>query len=419
MMHTTSSPKVPDPIADHRAGRVTEPYPKSCSLRGAMSALLAWTLGCGGQTTAPDPSSPGPVAVQPDGAQGVDVWITSVFSYDDDFGVDDEKLQIGGWADWYHTLIRFDLAGLPSVAASATLELQPFPRGDASTPVPMELYRVTDTWSEATGWFTRPASVLLAGLPAPATNSRYPIDLTALYNDWRSGAVPNHGIELRPTANDNRFNVFRSSDYRANPAERPRLTVVPATGSSADRFTWPTDPTNNSRGMFAACGDNPLCFWLNPGGWRDVQPFLKYPLPGTARYHLGADWNRGSGSEDAGLLVHAIGDGLVVDVVPNVAGFGNVIFIQHKTSFGEYLSMYAHLEWLDSGAPTKGKAVTRGDSIARVGNTVGSGVPVPHHLHLEIRAGVDRTIGNGYTSGQGVQTPQRQIDPNHFIASHR
>lgn len=168
----------------------------------------------------------GRVAVlQPDPSAGVDVWITSVFSYGDDWGVDDEKLQVGGWADVYHTLLRFDISTLPTNATSAIIELYPYSRGDQSTPVSMTLHRVTSSWDESVGWFARPSATLVGTLSVPQPGTPYQIDVTSLYNAWKSGAVPNFGIELRPTANDNRFSVFRSSDYAADPLKRPRLIV--------------------------------------------------------------------------------------------------------------------------------------------------------------------------------------------------
>lgn len=178
-----------------------------------------------------------PIVLQPGSALGEDVWIASDYSYGDDYGVDDQKLQVGGWADLYHTLIRFDLSRLPRQAASAAIVLQPFRRtefasGDFSTPVPMSLHRVTSAWDESTGWFNRPTAVFVGNLPEPVPGAAYRIDVTSLYNAWQSD-TPNLGIELRPSGNDNRFNVFRSSDYQADPTQRPKLEIIPLTVSSA------------------------------------------------------------------------------------------------------------------------------------------------------------------------------------------
>jgi murein DD-endopeptidase MepM/ murein hydrolase activator NlpD len=187
-----------------------------------------------------------------------------------------------------------------------------------------------------------------------------------------------------------------------------------------ERFTWPIDPTNPSNGFYAACGDWPnipdACYWLN-SGWRDANPFQRFFNPGLG-YHLGADWNLGSGSDDANLPVYAVANGTVSSVLSSVPGWGNIIFVRHNTSFGVYTSMYAHVNRNTSGPPTVGQRVRKGEQIARIGNAGGL---YPYHLHFEIREGDNTTPGPGYTSSRcsGATCPQRQIDPNTFIASHR
>lgn len=373
-------------------------------------------------TSAPTPSQ-SIVTLQPDGASGQDVWITSIYSYGDDYGVDDEKLQVGGWGDSYYALIRFDVENMPMSATSATVVLQPFARTelaptDVSTPVPMTLHQITSAWNENTGWFSQPATTFISNLPAPVVGRPYAIDITDIYNKWKSGTAQNLGLELRPTANDNRFDVFRSSDYKADPSVRPMLKIVSASVPSGDHFTWPIDPTNESDGFFAPCSDSPQCFWLNAGGWRDVQPFLRYEFIDNGKvygYHLGADWDLGSDPADAGLPVASVADGVVVSVQPNVKQWGNVVFIEHQTSFGTYTSMYAHVDWMPSGPPRLGR-VARGQQIARIGN--GGGL-YPYHLHFEIREGRGADVGPGYVPSPTSPPPQGQLDPDAFIATHR
>ena len=47
--------------------------------------------------------------LQPGPEDGIDVWIDSVYHG----GGDDEGLRIGGWGDWYYSLIRFNIDSLP------------------------------------------------------------------------------------------------------------------------------------------------------------------------------------------------------------------------------------------------------------------------------------------------------------------
>jgi len=195
--------------------------------------------------------------------------------------------------------------------------------------------------------------------------------------------------------------------------------TVTVSSSGADRFTWPTDPTSSASGFYGTCGDWPgvpgACYWLTAGGWRDVQPFQLNYFAGYG-YHLGADWNYGSGSADANLPVFAAADGVVSSVQANVAGWGNIIFVKHATSFGDYTSMYAHVNWLTSGPPVSGATVSRGQQIALIGN--GNGL-YPYHLHFEVRSGTSTTAGSGYTSSRIATGPQGQTDPNAFVIDHR
>jgi hypothetical protein len=167
------------------------------------------------------------VVLQP-GSAGIDLWITDTYSYNSDFGVDDDKLQVGGWGDKYYSLIKFDLSSpiLPPKADFAILYLYSFSTPNDGTYTSMYLDRVTQNWDENTGWYNKPASVQYGGiLPAPAPNQWYAIDITTLYNNWKKGLYSNFGIQLRPTqwCCKNSAN-FRSSDY-SGAAYRPKLVI--------------------------------------------------------------------------------------------------------------------------------------------------------------------------------------------------
>jgi hypothetical protein len=167
------------------------------------------------------------VTLQP-GPEGKDLWITDTYSYNSDYGVDDDKLQVGGWGDKYYSLIQFDLANGPVNADSATLYLYSFASPNDGTYISMYLDRVTQPWNEDTGWYSRPASVEMSIIPAPVPGQWYPINVTSLYNNWKKGLYPNYGIQLRPTQWCCRDSAnFRSSDY-SNAAYRPKLVIIPS-----------------------------------------------------------------------------------------------------------------------------------------------------------------------------------------------
>ena len=154
-----------------------------------------------------------------------------------------------------------------------------------------------------------------------------------------------------------------------------------------------------------------------PGGiWRDVQPFLRHYSTDYRGYHLGADWNFGSGADDKNKPVHAIADGVVSGVVANASGWGNVIFLRHQLPIGTLTSMYAHVNWSPAGPPALHSTVVKGQEIARIGN--GNNL-YPYHLHLEVRGGDNTVVGSGYSGVQVAKPPQGQIDPNIFTSTYR
>ena len=181
--------------------------------------------------------------VQPGPGQGKDIWTTSVYSYapGGSFpggGQDNFELVVGGWGDSYYSLLQFDLTGLPNNASSARLEMFAIPsRGTGATGVFVD--RISEFWdwrAQGTGrdrlrlwWADRPNAVqwIPQAQPAPVAGQWYRIDVTSLYNAWKSGTYPNFGIQLRPVMNFNTWAEFYSSDYLGDPALRPKLVVDP------------------------------------------------------------------------------------------------------------------------------------------------------------------------------------------------
>lgn len=116
----------------------------------------------------------------------------------------------------------------------------------------------------------------------------------------------------------------------------------------------------------------------------------------TNHFHTGIDIKT---QGKIGIPIHAIDDGWVSRVRVSVSGYGNAIYIDHPNG---YTSVYAHLHTFNEEItaflrnaqydlekysvdlyPAKGKIpVTRGQTIAKSGNTGRSGGP---HLHFEIR----------------------------------
>lgn len=205
-------------------------------------------------------------------------------------------------------------------------------------------------------------------------------------------------------------------------------------GNESDIFKWPIDPNNVSSGHFGQCvdweNDPGGCYWLSNSAedsavvWRDVQPFQLHKW--VKGYHLGADYNL---DRDKGKPIYPTSAGTVAQVLENQCGWGNIVFLRHDTPWGIYTSMYAHIDWLDSGAPTVGSDVTTDKPIAQVGNGYWNdpnckGQKVgkyPYHLHFEVREALNTDPGPAYTKqklADGEKGPQGQIDPNAFVSTH-
>lgn len=222
--------------------------------------------------------------------------------------------------------------------------------------------------------------------------------------------------------------ILASPDLRTKDYATARLLINYDSGSpggetgTSPSFTWPTDPGNTSNGFDGSCGDWPGvpngCFWVSANGWRDAQPFQRHYIEDFNGYHLGADYNSGAGSADEGLPVYATANGTISAVRRNVREWGNIIFVRHDTSDGVYTSMYGHVDWGSTGAPSVSQDVVKGERIAVVGNGNGQ-FGNAYHLHFEIRVGDNTNTGAGYTPSVVAAGPQSQIDPNVFIQTHR
>lgn len=218
-----------------------------------------------------------------------------------------------------------------------------------------------------------------------------------------------------------RFRGYNSSGYSATTSSF--LYSINLNTNSDDRFTWPVDPTNRTDGTYTGTVDAQT-IELSLGQWYDAQPFQKYYYSTATKkygFHLGADYNKSGG--DLNLNVYPTANGTVSGVYPNASKWGNVIFVKHITSFGTYTSMYAHVNWLNSGKPAQNSRVTSTQPIALIGT--GGGL-YPSHLHFEIRRGESTSIGYGYTQTKCSNSSDNSsnscgnnnIDPNEFIRAH-
>ncbi|WP_437972383.1 DNRLRE domain-containing protein [Sorangium sp. So ce260] len=123
-------------------------------------------------------------------------------------------------------LVAFNLAGIPGDATieGATFSVRALYAPTAAT---LELHAITAPWTEASVTYNTlngafdPAVEASLAVPANQTTT-VSCDVTALVQDWVSGALPNHGVLVRELGSGKR--TLRSSE-EPNAAERPRLDL--------------------------------------------------------------------------------------------------------------------------------------------------------------------------------------------------
>lgn len=98
----------------------------------------------------------------------------------------------------------------------------------------------------------------------------------------------------------------------------------------------------------------------------------KHPVTGKVRPHTGVDY-----AAPAGTPVHALGDGVVISAGWTDTGGGNVIKIQHNST---YTTGYLHLKGFAKGI-RKGVRVKQGQTIGYVGST---GLSTGPHLDFRV-----------------------------------
>ncbi len=178
-----------------------------------------------------------------------------------------------------------------------------------------------------------------------------------------------------------RFSVFYETlEADGEPLKTGRvLSTEFVNNGKAFQALWFTDPNQTdsatAKGAYYSLDGQSLrkAYLASPMEFSRVSSGFKmrfHPILQTWRAHLGVDY-----AAPTGTAVRSVGDG-VVDFAGVQGGFGNVVFINHRSG---HTTVYAHLSRI---AVQRGQRVSQGQNIGAVGAT---GWATGPHLHFEFR----------------------------------
>lgn len=349
---------------------------------------------------------------QPSPYRGKDSYFSSV--YHTTAGVDGGELKVGGWGDWYWSPIQFDLKGLPANPTQVILYMWAYSANDGSTPVSMNAYALTNDWGETAGWSSWNGSPItwsgysLGTIAAPTSGQFNGIGFLSLYNQWKSGAITNKGFLFTPTANNNRFNRFYSSDHTVS-LYRPYLYI---------QYTETVTPPSLKLPL---PGNRSWVVTTEIGGWDEKYPGQQAPTHSGGNY-FSIDFGPASSPSYGGdIPIYAAAGGkvAVVGSDQNHAN-GYYVVINHSNIADEttgYTTRYLHLKGDPSLGPiglSVGDTVIQGQLLGYMGNT---GQSDGTHLHFGVRygnSGADTVNELTFVKLEGLTLKQYQTEVDSF-----
>ncbi|MCA1824441.1 MAG: DNRLRE domain-containing protein, partial [Frankia sp.] len=228
------------------------------------------------------------IHVQPDVSRGRDTYLDRIDgeTWCGNFGAD-QKLLVGAQpGDVFRSLLRFDLASVPTGSAISSATLSAW-RADNNEATTINVHSLRTDWVPGTGigsctkdgatWYDArsgaawgvagadfdSAVISSRALAASASPGWDDFDVTSAVTKWTSAQQPNFGLVLKSAdeaaAND-RVDYW-SSNFTTTPSLRPQLTVSYADGSHAQAPTVAlTSPTGTVSGanvpLAAAASDD-------------------------------------------------------------------------------------------------------------------------------------------------------------------
>lgn len=299
---------------------------------------------------------------------GVDTYIRSS-TPNNSFGFD-QNLVTGGWGDWYATMIKFNVSGLPAITTGDKVSLWLYNKspGGYAQPTAVNIGLLATDFNNYTtynnsglSWYTSTVAQVNVGAYGYWTE----FDITSYYNYWKSG-VANYGIALTPLNTNNYFNFFQSTET-SDTSVRPLLRITKA--SQKTYLQWPLSTPYSSRVVTQAFGVDWSTGTRCPA---DTGPIKK---------HNGTDYRA-----SAGVQVYAASSGYVKSI-PQQAPYGSGVVVEHvKTDGTKFTTVYWHID----PTVTVGDFVSAGQKIGVIAN-----ISTGSHLHFGIRNGAYTSNSSG------------------------
>lgn len=298
----------------------------------------------------------------------------------------DDKLQIGGFGDYYTSPIRFDLTGLPATVDSAYLYLWALPSG-AAGPSQVSMFPITSSWTPATiGWNSFPS--IVSGYYWPVStvvNAWRNYGITGWYNDWKNGVRSDNGILIWPYNNDGtqRFDKFASSRVAASPDARYFSTrpLIGLTFTPTSQLKMPLP--GNHRWLVTTEVGGYDCLAKYPQYWPDTAH------QGSNYFSIDFSWRNvpDSGAtvyiETSNIPVIAAGGGKIYEATYS-SGNGYYVVIDHDGDGNINTGVSTRYLHLKSNIQVYvGQIVQQGDILGYMGNT--GDYTTGTHLHFGVR----------------------------------
>ncbi len=307
-------------------------------------------------------------------------------------GVNDQIMKIGGWGDNYYALFMMPVhLNVPGrkLLHSATLNMYSF---GSLRPTSMKKSFIVTPWSETSTtdhWNIKVRTPI--SIPEPQVNGPYSIDILDEMYLWLNFPNTNRGIAFIPENNDNRANIFLSSE-NSRGAQRPYIEIV---YEKVPDFELPL-PGGYYWKVNTAAGGSSTHVGKN-----------FYALDLSYRH---ADENNPTVeiSNKQDIPIVAAADGIVIEVDYDPEYDGYYIVLDHdkdmKYNTG-FQTFYGHLKPNTTNVQ-EGQKVKQGDLLAIMGTTgQSSGV----HLHFQIYfQHIGSMISNGDNSALNFVRVERR-----------